>query len=380
MFANTIYYISVTLLIVSCLTVIVFAIFPIKMKTRYSMMLFNIIVIALAAFSFFAEPSFSTDAYFYYEKIDIYRNSEILDLGTDALPVWRLILKAVSLTNYNGFLPASCVLIWGVCVGSVIKDYLKKHESRSQAIMLYYLALFGGCSIYMMISGLRNTLVCAIVFCAYYFFYSHRKFKYYSMVLLSILIHPFAFIIFAIIELYERVIKNLSRSKMIFAVCIVVLIGVLSATNLPGVIFSWIPGHYGQLLSGKWQSYQEYNGAMSIIELIRWGWVLYFMVLLVVDIRKQQKLSFFSWIVFLTCALSPLQIVFERFPYLIGISSFELINKNHQSLAWNSRILYSIISFVVFFILFFYFLYSMMAHIEFNGHNYHDVWNSLFFS
>lgn len=379
MLTDFIYNLSILVMILALIMVIMGVLLPIRYGRITIMVLFYSIIIAISIFAFFAEPGKSSDLAIFYESISGIKYGYIVNQGDEALIVWKIILKIIALTDNYGYLPFLFIIMWGILVGKILNHYMLKNMYQTKTIMLYFIALFSGCSMYYMISGIRNTFVCALVFFGYYFYYQKKKSIYYFIVVVASLIHIFAIILFLLIEIFERMIKRNENNKLVKLLIVVLVISLLIRTDIPFYIFETIPGGYGDLLENKWQDYVVYSKILSPEKMIQFIWMGYLLYFSIKNFITRSKVMLADWLIVIAFALSPMIIFFERMIYFIGIASLPIINEAYYKINKRYRYLYVCASFVVFATYFLFTMYSMFAHIRFNGNDYHSFWKGLFF-
>ena len=354
---------------------IIFIVFPIRMKRNKLIFLWYYFMVSLAVFSFFSEPSVSDDLYQHYVRIDLFRLGE--DSYSDSpLLMWKLITFLVSRTRNNGWLPFFSVLIFGVLVGSVVNDYLKKEDKYvTRQFIIYYFAVLGGCPVFYIISGVRNALVFAIWVYTYYFYYK-KKIVYYAVCIISSLIHPVILLVAFIALVHEKFISK-NRNYLLTRVlvpCIVIFVAFRFSfiqNVLQGSSISYL-----RLIGSKLRSYSEYTASVGNTEnTIRWIIMIYCLFMSALVIWKTKRIGFFQFVVIITVSFSSIIILFERLSYLVGLCSVYGITECSKMIRSRyMRTLFYWVSFAVFSFQLLFSFYAMFAHIEFNGHSFHQFW------
>lgn len=371
---NYIFNVSAVTLGICALLILALAIIPVRISKRGILNIFKILIVSLSAFSFFAEPKPSTDLYRYYVWLEglneyVSRNR--------VLVVWNFIMRTVKLTGNHGFLPAGCVMLWGYMVFKFLKEYLNKNEYSSQAVFLYFISLFSGCGLYYIISGLRSTLIAAIIAYAYYVVRGKNKPAYYLLIAASAFIHIFALMLFMIIEVYEKFIKVSDRTAIFKMLLAVLIISFFINSDVTVRLFRLIPGEYGNLLALKWNAYIHYDNMYSMENSFRIFYIGFFVVFTFIKLIRERKIDFFDWLILVMAAASPMVIFFERLPYLMGICSLTAINDFIVNSKAVGRFIYKISLYIISCLFLFFFVYTMFAHINFNGHSYYEFWHSI---
>lgn len=363
---NIIYDISLVGLVICTVIIFVFALIPVKVSVKGILGIFKTLIISLAVFSFFAEPNPSTDLYRHYLSVDNGVNSV-----NSTLLVWRLILWIVSLTHQHGILPAMTVLIWGFLIYKILSEYIENNKFSTQAVFLYFISLFSGCALFYIITGIRSTLVSAIIAYAYFFARNKNKLLYYALVVVASLIHTIGGLLFIIIEVYEGFIKKSNRTAILKVLVIFSAVIFFLNSDLTVKIIQYIPGSYGSLLVSKWLLYTQYTDRDTLENSFRFLYVGVFAVISSIKIIKYKKIDFFDWLVMITVCSVPMMIFFERLPYFIGIVSLKPINDILTNSKQSSRIIYHIVLFFICSLNIYFFVYTLFAHVNFNGHSYY---------
>ncbi len=367
--ADYIFNCSAVILAVCTAIIFVLAIFPIKTSQKSILNIFRILIISLAVFSYFAEPGPSTDLYRHYIRI---ANFNQYSNENKVLVVWNFMIWIVGKTGHNGLLPSGCILIWGYLVGQILKDYLSKNKYTPCAVFLYFISLFSGCGIYYMISGIRNTLVTAIIAYAYYILRGKKNMTYYFFIAVSSFIHISALLLFIIIEVYERLIKENQKLSVLKTLVFAFSVTFLLNSDLMIRIINLIPGSYGRFLFDKWNSYTQYNNMDAVQNLFRMFWVAFFVIFTVIKLIKYRKIEFFDWLTLVTISLSPMTIFFERLPYMMGICSLTAVDQIFLNYKGIGKFILHITLYLVSCLLLFVLVYMMFAHVKFNGNSYHE--------
>lgn len=377
---NIVFYIAIFLLIAECIVVITCIIIPLHLSKKNILILFNAIIISFASFAFFAEPGWSTDLASHYESINGLRSGYLVNQGDEVLLIWRAILKFVSMTQNNGWLPFVCIILWGGFISRILKKYLYNCiEYKTRNIMIYFIVLFSGCSIYYLLSGIRCALVCSIIAYAHYILRNEKRITYYLFVIVACMIHIFGGLLFILIEIYERYIKGKKSNNLYKVLVLLLLIAGITCSPWGVSILKGTPIPYINLIVIKWEGYMEYSRTEGSVEnQLRFIWLLFFVIMGIwTAIKNRGRISFFYWIVFATLALSPLNIFFERMSYFVGICAVGMVNETYFTIDRNRKIIYTVVLFSVSAIFLFYMLYTMFAHVQFAGHSYHAFWKQL---
>ncbi len=371
---NFVYNFSVLTLGTCAVIILILALVPVKISKKGILNFFSILILSLAVFSFFAEPSVSTDLYRHYIWMD---NFEDYIKGNRALVIWNFMMWVVIQTGSNGFLPAGCIIIWGYLIKKIIGNYLSENEYSAQAVFLYFMSLFSGCALYYIISGIRSTLVSAVVAYAYYILRTNSKTRYYLLIIFASLIHVFALVLFLIIEVYERFIKGNSRTAILKVILVVFAVTLLINSSLTINFLQLIPGSYGSLLVSRWNLYLQYVDRDTLENSFRFFYVAFFLIITIINIIKNRKIKFFDWLIIVAICASPMMIFFERMPYFIGICSLTSINESFINFNGVKRIVFQIALYFIAFMFLFFFVYTLFAHVNFNGHSYYEFWRGL---
>lgn len=373
---------SIVMVIILGIAILLFIV-PIRVKSNGIIMLWYVFILALAVFAFYAEPSVSDDLFRHYNIIQQFRDGTT-SIFRSPLIVWNIILWLISLTANNGWLPFATVLIWGILVGEIVKSYLKTNQYRTRSIIIYFVSALGGCSVFYIISGIRNALVVAIWAYAYFCHYQNkRKYFYYALCLIIFGMHTVTLLLIGLNLLYEYAVRKVKTKSIAMMIAPVFLIGLALNSNFLEAIAGIISSPYLNLIVSKFTVYREQY-------LIADRWMIENQIKLVALIvllcfelylyrKKHEKLSFNLFLIFCTLAMSSMPIFFERLFYLISVLSFSTINGMTEELTRWKRTFVSYIAMAVFSGQLFFAFYEMFAHISFNGIYYRDMMRQIFF-
>lgn len=372
---------ATTILFVILMITIMFFIIPIHLKPRDIMVLWYVFIVALAVFAFYAEPSFSDDLSDHYRNIRYFREGTI-NIFYSPLVLWNTLLWLVSLTKYDGLLPFASVLIWGIFIGKTLTLYLQRHAYKTRTMLIYFVAALGSCSVFYIISGVRNAMVVAIWVYAYYFWYEQNRKKYYMLCLAVVAIHVIALLLIILCWLYEYIVrkgKQMSFAKMLIPVFV---IGLLLNSTFLEALMRFLPSAYFSLVSSKFSSYKEeysFNERWILENQIK---LLVLFVIFVCELylyfKKKKKMEYNLFLILCTIALSSMPIFFERMIYIISVLSFSSLNETlNEWKPWQRTFLSCVIMAIFAGQLFFSF-YAMFSHISFNGTLYRETMRQIF--
>ncbi len=374
------YWTSVILLIFLAVTVMFFLI-PIHLKQKDVMLLWYIFILALATFAFYAEPSITDDLTNHYRTIRYFREGSIT-IFYSPLIIWNSMLWLVSRTQNNGWLPFASVLVWGIFVGKTLNLYLKSHTYKTRTILMYFVAALGSCSVFYIISGVRNTMVVAIWAYAYYAWYDHNKRKYYMICLVTAAIHIVVLLLVLLCWLYEYIVRKGKQISFIKMLIPVFLIGLFLNSTFLDTLTQYTSSAYFNLIFSKFLSYKEeytFNERWILENQIK---LIVLFVIFVCELylyfKKKKKMEFNLFMILCTIALSSMPIFFERMIYVISVLSFSSLNETlNEWKPWQRTFLSCVIMAIFAGQLFFSF-YAMFSHISFNGTLYRETMRQIF--
>lgn len=378
---DIIFNLSIICLFVILAITLLILLFSIGLRRKSIIVLWAIFIIALATFAFFAEPSPSDDLYRYYLTINRIRggipNSEFVE---SPLIVQKLWFTIIAKTDNNGWLPASAVLLFGFFIGSIANDYMKKNNVATKIVILFFLSCLGCCSVFSLISGIRNVVAFAMWFFSYYFFYEHRKILYYFLTIIAALLHTAVIICVILALIYQYYVKMKVGKEYWKIILLIVVIAYVLPSPLIGNILNQIPNTYINLMARKWNYYFQYEGIMGdtgslFIKIM----VLFFTAsALYLIIKKKGRITFSEFILSIGIPMSLSNIIFERFIFLIGIVSLPTLDNIYKSMSKLGRFFYVICAFCLLSIRIFLSFYSMFVYMNFNGQEIGEILRTIF--
>ncbi|MCM1262985.1 MAG: EpsG family protein [Butyrivibrio sp.] len=247
--SKMLFYCAIGICIIFLCQVAIGLILPIRCRNNTIKVTWIIFIVALSIIAFWAEPSVSDDLYKHYKQIDD------VCAGRDhsGMVVWRILLYGIGKTGEKGFLPALTVLIFGASIYCLISNRMKSNKLSMRTFSIYIIILFGGCSIFIIISGIRNVLVFSIWILAYYKLYKEgHKTLYYLACISLCLIHYSIIFVLAVQGVYELVKK---KNKSIKIVLLLIMGLAPSVIIWLGQVLAKYSNLYVQTLVGKVDGY-----------------------------------------------------------------------------------------------------------------------------
>ena len=331
-------------------------------------------IISGSVFLYYNEPRISTDLWrHYYAMEQISRG--IIPTEYGVLYVFYILLWIITLTGKNTLLPSLNFLVIGILSKQIIKKYAAENEIYPGAMVMYYFMVLAGIEIFSIVSGIRCALVCAVFVWDYYYFYKEKKTVYYIIAGALCFVHVIGFLLSGLVFTYQ--ILNTVKYKQRIAIIIIFIAGsrLLLKTNIIEIIASWIPGSIGGLLHQKIIDYSLVDSQHSDFGV--WDVIKYiiFFVCLLVSYMKQKEQDMLVYAVFAVIVLGGFPgIIGNRLIMLVSLLMFPVINNiyiNTKSI--KKKTVFSLGLYMGCFYEIFYSVYSMCAHVLFNGDNYRDV-------
>lgn len=320
--------IIITILLLICF--FIFLIFPIKLTFRQSSFFWWIFILALSIFAYYAEPSTTDDLYRHYENIVSIKNGEY----NTSLVIWKWILTSILIFGKKGLLPAMTILVIGESVYGIMKECKQYVENRKRTFVVFVIFIFGFCSIFAMISGIRNASVAAIWSCAYFKYYNNKKKKkFYTIVIIISLIHlsPLFPTFFLFIS---EIFKKLNRYFQVLLIALIIgwpfilqnIISVISNMNISyiGLIVLKINNYYD---FGNPLFYQSPWYIIPKINCL----LVFILILLLRNENKKKKYSFEMVFVFGILTASCFYSIFlERMLMFVGFLTLPIIGDSYK--------------------------------------------------
>lgn len=321
--------ISMALIIAVMFFLLVCMICPIRLTIRQIRGLWLIQIIAVACLSYLIKPGFSLDLYRIYNQINLFRDgrAEIFDTPFFVLNFFYWL---VSKTPNNGWFPFFGVLIFGLFADGILKNYLETNYYATKAVMLYFLASYGGFFVIYLLAGVRSVVVAAVWVYAYQKYFKNNKKRFFLIVTPTIFIHLLAIVLLVIVLLYsfcER--KNTFKSYIIA----IIIVGVVGYTLNSDIILSLIGRNnsaYLMMFSENWKAYRirDYQFQQTGELILRAVTAIYYLVCsLYLSYKGNKKNNIIIFIVAIMFVGFNMSILFERLPYVLGIASLPILNE-----------------------------------------------------
>lgn len=353
----------------SFLMIILSAILPFTWSKRTFMLWFWLMFVSLAVMAFYAEPSVSDDLYRHYDQIDNARKGITRDVS---LPVWELICALIAHTNFNGLLPFITVIAVAISLYSSMLLHMEQ-INNGRTLATYVVWYFGFCSIFAMISGIRNTLVFALWSFAYFRFYrTNRKVKFYVMVLITCMIHLvpiIATLILLLSEYYTRI-NKLLRYILLLAVCTWPML-----LSMVSKIFGSLDIGYLRLIALKIDGYigetaYTENNSWYILLYLQVVIILFLIILIYRELDNNYRGFVLIYVIMAIASAVMFPILLDRMTMLLGFISLPIVDRCFRNkLAAFIRMIMNIVMLLAFA---FYFN-ALVSHITFGGLNIYEI-------
>lgn len=367
------FYISVYGLIFCVIATIFLIFFPVRMTRGQLIGFWTIYIILLAVFGFHIDPGYELDLYRIYKEIDAFRagQSSITD---SSMIIMNIVYWIIAKTNDNGWLVVITVLIWGACVGKVTSEYLRSHRYDTRAVVLYYLAANGGCFVFYLLTNIRCSIVFAVWLYAYFIWYKRKRWVYYVLTVLMIFIHSVGILVMGLTLLYHFLkSKNRIRGYVITFVAILFIGYLLNNTEIVGNILSSMGTSYASYLSEKWQAYSirgiEFQQGREMMFRILSS-LLYFVLLIELHLKGNREYEIFGFFIMVMYVGINMSIIFERFPYLLGLSALPILNESSMTKRGIKKKIFYIGTFAILFGQIIWSIYEIMLWVNFKDNIY----------
>lgn len=371
----------------------------IKISKKGLVHIWYMFVIGLSIFAFYAEPSVSDDLYRHYQLIDILRDGgDLRYTYGEYMVVFRVMLWLVSMTDYNGFLPALTVVIWGWAIGRAIWKYLSDNDAYKNSVLLYYIVVIGGCPTFYLISGIRTALVLALCVYAYYLHYQEKHYIRFALIIaLTVTIHYVSIVFVGLLLLYEFAKRKNNYKTYLLIFLALVGIAIFTNTDIFINILSRSNILYFAILREKWNSYSGTN-AFSSTMLVEYSLRIIMLIILAFssiialndkninrnenvntkqeDVSKSIQFSLF--LIFAIISMFRINIIFARLSYAIAMLSLPTIDICLKKIGKESRAIYFFVNVGVFSMQAVYMFYAMLNFMEFGGVNIQNVIHGMY--
>lgn len=360
-------------IIVFCIIAFVFlALAPVHVKTKSLRAIWLILIIGLAIFAFYSEPSPSDDLYRHYDFVQQMQQGK-MSINDNVLLGFMLLCWLAAKLGNPGWLPLISTILFGLFVNGIVGYYVKENKLSRKSVILFYFCVFSYVGVFPLISGIRNALISAMVMYAYIKYYKNNKFKYYLLCLTACTVHVVGVFLIILIFLYHRFIECRWKTKeIIFMISSVAILRIFISTGLISSFAGMLPGDYGALLSSKIDGYLSFVGTRF------YGIRLFFLVLsyliliicLLYAMYKKYKNNMLIYFFTFVALGAGMEMITDRLIMCMGLLSLPiidtLISKNNRMKQW----IFTIMLLMGFGMIIFFSSYSMFSHIQFNGHNY----------
>lgn len=363
---------SVCIIVFCIIALVFFALAPVHVKTKSLRAIWLILIISLAIFAFYSEPSPSDDLYRHYDFVQQMQQGK-MSINDNVLLGFMLLCWLAAKLGNPGWLPLISTILFGLFVNGIVGCYVKENKLSRKSVILFYFCVFSYVGVFPLISGIRNALISAMVMYAYIKYYKTNKFKYYLICLTACTVHVVGVFLIIMIFLYHRFIECKWKTKeIIFMISSVAVLRIFISTGLISSFAGMLPGDYGALLSSKIDGYLSFVGTRF------YGIRLFFLVLsyliliicLLYAMYKKYKNNMLIYFFTFVALGAGMEMITDRLIMCMGLLSLPiidtLISKNYRMKQW----IFTIMLLMGFGMIIFFSSYSMFSHIQFNGHNY----------
>lgn len=379
-----VYNISICIIILITVLAMLFSVFPVCVKRgrKKIKICWYLLIFSFAIFSYYAEPSVSDDLFRHYADIDNIRRG-VFSLDYSALFVWQFFEWLVSKTNHNGWLPFFTIILIGFFIQQIQDEWFVEHSFSVRGSLLGYLSALAGLGIFSIVSGIRCTLVSAMLIYAYLSFYEKRRKKFYIISIIGCMIHTVGVLYIVLILIHNLIIVSKNRTKTVYRIVLtLVSLRILILLNVVEALFGYLPGKYGDLLLFKWNSYygvkfeNRTTGGIGAVLLF----LLFAVYLFCILYLYTKKISFDSLIVsviFIVVLGSGIDIFYDRMAMACGLLGMPLLLEMSNILKGIRKMFFLWTTYLIFGIEILYSTYSMCCHISFNGNYYREFFRML---
>lgn len=353
---------SCAILVLALMILFLCFVFPIKMSFYQIRFIWWSFILGLAMFSYYAEPSASDDLFRHYQNMDVLWTGNY----DNPLIIWKLILASISISGHKGLLPALAICVIGGATYGIMSFYKEHMENNIRIFPIYVIVIFGFCSIFAMISGVRNSSIAAVWSYAYIKYYKNNKKRFYIIVFLLSFIHlsplfPTFFLLIS--DIYRKVRREIR-------IWIILILGFwpLILQQVSRLLIN-IRVDYFQLLVGKINIYFNnnnlYQNPWYILPKI--NCIFLFILLLLLRHKNKKKKYLFELLFIFGIFTSSFwySIILERMLMFIGFITLPILGDTYKLKNKIMLILIIIISAIM---LLFYFN-ALIAHVTFNNIN-----------
>lgn len=351
---------SCVILIIALMMLFLCFVFPIKMTFYQISFIWWSFILGLAIFSYYAEPSVSDDLFRHYQNMDVLWTGNY----DNPLFIWKLILAGISLSGHKGLLPALAICVIGWATYGIMSFYKEYMENNIRIFPIYVIIIFGFCSIFAMISGVRNSTTAAVWSYAYIKYYKDNKKRFYIIVFLLSFIHlsplfPTFFLVIS--EIYKKV-KTEIRIFIILILSLWPLILQQIAKQLINIRIE-----YFQLLANKINIYFNNN------DLYQNHWYIFpkiscavmFILVLLLRHHNKKKIYLFELLFIFGIFTSSFwySIILDRMLMFVGFISLPILGDTYKV---KSKGMITLIIINCAIMILFYFN-ALIAHVTFNN-------------
>lgn len=374
------FYLSTFLIITIFFIFIFLFLLPGNISKDIIFKLWYLFIIGLAVFSFFAEPSVNDDLFSHYYDIDQIRNG--YGSKKSSLKGITIIFWLISRQPYNGLLPFLSVLIFGIVLAEIAKEYYSHNSYNSKALMIYFMMALSCNGIFYIVSGIRCSMVAVLWTLSYVKFYQKNKIKEFIIAeLLLGLLHYIAFL-FLIIHILYLILMKINKRR-VWISCIIIFAIFIFVTNNSEFfanILKLLGSNSIGSLGDKWTTYTtEYVGGMEIENAFKLISVIILMFCYfypATNKNETEKFTLYLAFIYISTRIG-FVIIAERLPYLIGVISLPLVDNCIKGYK-KGRIFIEYLLFMFFTLFLLYSFHTMFSHIMFNGYDIKKILNQFF--
>ena len=243
------------------------------------------------------------------------------------------------------------MIIWGLFICGILTKYLTSHEYYIRPVMLYFLAVNGGCFIIYLLSGLRCSLAVAIWGFAYFRWYDNRKLLYYLSCVLCSLVHTIGIVLIGFTLFYSVLQKKKTMISYAITFIIILACGYILNTTEGVQFLSRMGTAYSDLFAEKLAAYilrgYEFQQPREMT-LRALGSVFILSCIIYLHYKGNRKHEVFAFYILVMFAGYDMSILFERLPYMLGICSLPILNETYAIAKREGRMFVWTMGFIVF--------------------------------
>lgn len=333
-------FVVLLLIMVMAIVLVFFALTPIRISNKQISVFWIMFIVLFAYVGFHVNPTPDLDIYRIYRYIDNYREGNITSIFATPTFIMNIVYWLIAHLKNNGWFVSLTIIIWGMLINGIFRQYSKKKIIVHQSVFIYFLASLGSFFVVYLISGSWCSIAVTLWAYAYYRWSEHKKWLFYVIGIMSIFIHSTGIVLMIFTIIFQVLQRKHNFKSYFFVFIAIVALGYV--LNNPEIMkFTSKAGFsYGILISEKINAYSmrgvEFQQVRELLFRIVTSLFLLFSIGYL-HLKNNMKNEIFGFFILVMFAGYNMSILFERIPYLLGVCSLPIFNETimESKKGWN---------------------------------------------